>query len=95
MLEDLAMNSNRHDFESIDRKTVPHTRKSKHHGLIEQILREIGDLHVKKALKIPRAAFGSAKIEHIRAALSRAAARKRLELATSSDEKYFYVWREG
>jgi len=85
---------NKRQFESVDRISVPRTRKSKHHNLIEQILDEVANLRSRKALKIPRTAFGSAKIENIRAALSRASAQHRVELATSSDDEYFYVWRQ-
>lgn len=81
-------------FESIDRIAVPRTRKSKHHKLIEQILQEVVSLRSRKALKIPRKAFGVAKIENVRAALSRASAQQKVELATSSDDEYFYVWRQ-
>jgi hypothetical protein len=85
---------NERRFEAIDRGSVPHTRRGKHRSLVEQILEELGGLRTHKALKIPRAALGSAKLEHIRAALSRASARQKLELATSSDDEFFYVWRQ-
>jgi hypothetical protein len=83
----------KNNFESIDRKAVPRTRKSKHHDVVEQILEEIGSLQAKRALKIPRSALGGAKIENFRAALNRVSTREKVELATSSDDEYFYVWR--
>jgi len=88
------MGGNKRHFESIDRSAVPHTRKGKHYDIVEQILQEIGDLRSKKALKIPRSALGAAKLQHVRAALSRASSRENLGLATSSDDEYFYVWRQ-
>ena len=90
----MAGNGSRRQFESIDRSDVPHTRKGKHRGIVEQILEGIGGLRSKKALKIPRSALGSAKIENIRAALTRASTRVEMNLATSSDDEYFYVWRQ-
>lgn len=84
----------RNDFESINRSAIPRTRKSKHHAIVEQILQQVEDLRPRKALKIPRSALRSAKLEHIRAALSRASARTKQPLATSADEKFFYVWRQ-
>jgi hypothetical protein len=89
-----AVSGNKNRFESIDRAAVPHTRKSKHHQLVEHILLELGELRHNRALKIPRSALGNIKLEHIRAALSRASAREKLELSTSSDDDYFYVWRQ-
>jgi hypothetical protein len=88
------MSGNKQRFESIDRTDVPRTRKSKHNDIVEQILQEVGELRSKKALKIPRSVLGSAKVEHIRAALSRASGKQNLPLATRSDDQYFYVWRE-
>lgn len=85
---------NKHQFEKIDRSAVPHTRRGKHRSIIEQILEELGGMRGKSALKIPRTVLGSAKLEHVRAALTRASARQRLNLATSSDDEYFYVWRQ-
>lgn len=81
-------------FESIERTDVPTTRKSKHYEMIEKILREVGGLKSKRALRIPRSAFGDAKLEHIRAALSRASLRDKIDLATSADDDYLYVWRQ-
>jgi hypothetical protein len=82
-------------FESIERSAVPTGRKSKHHGIVEKILEDIGALKANRALRIPRTALGAAKIEHIRAALSRASAKLDINLATSADDKYFYVWRQN
>jgi hypothetical protein len=90
---DRSVSSNSH-FESIERSAVPTSRKSKHHNIIEQILEDIGGLKAKRALRVPRAALGEAKVEHIRAALSRASAKLDIELATSVDDDYFYVWRQ-
>ena len=85
--------SKRKPFESIERSAVPTGRKGKHHEVVERILREAVDLRGKKALKIPRRALGSAKIEHIRAALSRASGKSGVQLGTTLDDDYFYVWR--
>ena len=88
------MSVRKHNFEAIDRKAVPHTRKSKHHDIVGQILVQLENLHGKRALKIPRSALGEVKIENIRAALTRASTRAKIGLSTSSDEKFFYVWRQ-
>ena len=94
-MRDRSLDSNKDQrFESIERSDVPTTRKSKHYDMIEKILREIGGLKGKRALRIPRSALGDAKLEHIRAALSRASSRDKVELATSADDNYLYVWRQ-
>jgi hypothetical protein len=89
------MNGNKNRFESIDRTAVPRTRKSKHYDIVEDILEQMGQLRSRKALKIPRTALRPAKLAHIRAALVRAAARQKLTVGTSSDNEYFYVWRQN
>jgi hypothetical protein len=93
-MRDHSTSSDDHRFDSIERRDVPTTRKSKHHEIIEKILREVGGLKGKRALRIPRSALGDAKLEHIRAALSRASSRNKVELATSADNDYLYVWRQ-
>jgi hypothetical protein len=91
---DRVHGTDKEKFESISRSAVPTNRKSKHYGIVEKILREVGGLTPKRALRIPRSSLGDAKVEHIRAALSRASARSKLDLATSVDDNYFYVWRQ-
>jgi hypothetical protein len=93
-MRDRFSGSSEHNFDSIERSAVPTSRKSKHHQIVEKILREVGGLKGKRALRVPRGVLGDAKIEHIRAALSRASAKIEIELATSVDESYLYVWRQ-
>ena len=89
------MNDRKKRFESIKRTDVPHTRKGKHRDIVSTIIEEVLGLRGSEALKIPRRALGAAKIEHIRAALSRASARTELDLATTTDDDFFYVWRQN
>src|SRR5579862_2041133 len=84
-MRDRSFDSNEHSFESIERSAVPTDRKSKHYEIVERILRDVAGLKGKRALRIPRNALGSAKVEHIRAALSRASGKIGVELATSVD----------
>lgn len=93
-MRERPVGQNEQHFESIERSAVPTDRKSKHHQIVEKILREAGGLKSKRALRIPRSALGGAKIENIRAALSRASIKSKVELATSADDDYFYVWRQ-
>lgn len=93
-MRDRLSDSNEPPFDSIARSAVPTNRKSKHHEIVEKILRDVGGLKAKRALRIPRSALGEAKIEHIRAALSRASTKSKTDLATSVDDHYFYVWRQ-
>jgi TusA-related sulfurtransferase len=79
-------------FQSIRQVDVPKGRDGKHKQIILQLLDAIDRLAVGSALKIPLAELPDTK-ENIRSALSRATRQKKIEIATSSDEHYLYVWK--
>jgi hypothetical protein len=80
-------------FESVLQVNVPKGRDGKHKEIITQLLSDIAQLGVGKALKIPLADLPDTK-QNIRSALSRAANQKGLNLATSSSDDFLYVWKE-
>jgi hypothetical protein len=79
-------------FDSISQVDVPKGREGKHKKIITQLLGDIARLQSGSALKIPLAELPDTK-ENIRAALSRAAAQKKLSLATSSNSDFLFVWK--
>ena len=79
-------------FESILQAQVPKGRDGKHKKIITQLLSDIAQLPVGSALKIPLAELPDSK-ENIRSALSRAGHQNQLDLATSSNENYLFVWK--
>jgi hypothetical protein len=79
-------------FDSISQVDVPKGRDGKHKKIITQLLGDIAQLKAGSALKIPLAALPDTK-ENIRAALSRAAAQKKLPIATSSNTDFLFVWK--
>jgi hypothetical protein len=81
-------------FNSIRQADVPKGREGKHKGIITQLLSDIEKLADGSALKIPLSELPDSK-ENIRAALSRAASQKKLNIATSSNEDFLYVWKTG
>jgi hypothetical protein len=56
------------------------------------LLGDIAKLDEGTALKIPLSQLPDTK-QNIRSALSRAARQARINLATSSNDKYLYVWK--
>jgi hypothetical protein len=78
-------------FESMLQVDVPKGRDGKHRQIVEMLLADISQLDKGSALKIPLAALPDTK-ENIRAALSRATRQKGIDIATSSDDEYLYVW---
>jgi len=92
----MARNSDKHapmNFQSIQQVDVPKGRDGKHKGIVTQILSDIHQLGQGSALKIPLAALPDTK-ENIRSALNRATRQLGIDVATSSDAKFLYIWKE-
>ena len=78
-------------FESMLQVDVPKGRDGKHKEIIELLLSDLSQLQKGSALKIPLSALPDTK-ENIRAALSRATKHREINIATSSDTSFLYVW---
>jgi hypothetical protein len=79
-------------FQSILQLDVPKGRDGKHKQIVTRLLRDIDQLVAGSALKIPLSALPDTK-ENIRSALNRATHFRGLEVATSSDAEFLYVWK--
>ncbi|MCU1225772.1 MAG: hypothetical protein JWQ42_3865 [Edaphobacter sp.] len=79
-------------FESVLQVDVPKGRDGKHKQIITQLLAEIAKLNEGAALKIPLSQLPDTK-ENIRSALSRAARQEKINLATSSNAEFLFVWK--
>lgn len=79
-------------FESIRQADVPKGRDGKHKRIITRLLNDIDQLKSGTALKIPIEALPDSK-ENIRAALNRATNLRGIDVATSSDADYLYIWK--
>ena len=84
--------SDSNGFESILQVDVPQGRDGKHKQIVTRLLENISQLATGSALKVPLARLPDTK-ENIRAALSRAARQANIDLATSSDQDFLYVWK--
>jgi hypothetical protein len=80
--------------ESVLQVDVPKGRDGKHKSIITRLLDDIGKLDDGAALKIPLSQLPDTK-ENIRSALSRAARQANINLATSSNDEFLYVWKTG
>ena len=78
-------------FDSMLQTEVPKGRDGKHKKIVTQLLSDIDQLQPGTALKVPLAELPDTK-ENIRSALSRASKQKGLDVATSSDDEFLYVW---
>jgi acyl CoA:acetate/3-ketoacid CoA transferase len=79
-------------FESVLQANVPKGRDGKHKGIITQLLSDIAQLAPGSALKIPLDQLPDTK-ENVRSALSRAARQQKINLATSSNDEFLFVWK--
>ena len=79
-------------FESILQADVPKGRDGKHKEIVTQLLSDIARLSPGTALKIPLSQLPDTK-QNVRSALSRAASQQKINLATSSNDEFLYVWK--
>jgi hypothetical protein len=79
------------NFKSVSQDELPQGRNGKHKTIVLQLLSDLERLQRGHALKIPLSDLPDTK-ENIRSALNRATNQKGINVATSSDAEYFYVW---
>lgn len=92
-----ALRSNVDDpvkFQEILQGEVPKGRDGKHKRIVTRLLADVERLKPGTALKVPLVALPDSK-ENIRSALNRATHQRGIQVATSSDAGYLYVWRTG
>ncbi len=82
------------NFQTMSQSDLPNGRKGKHHKLIVQVLDDLDQLHDGRAIKVPLADF-EGTVADIRSAILRATKKKKLNISTSSDDNFFYLWKAG
>lgn len=81
-------------YKSISQLDVPKGREGKHKHIVTQILSDLEQLADGLALKIPLAELPDTK-ENIRSALNRATRLLNMDVATSSDTDFLYIWKNS
>jgi hypothetical protein len=81
------------NFNSILQRDVPKGRDGKHKQIVAQLLSDLEKLAMGSALRIPLEDLPDTK-ENIRSALNRATRQRGMEVATSSDAEFLYVWKQ-
>ncbi len=79
-------------YQSIKQVDVPKGRDGKHKKIVTQLMNDIEQLEADNALKIPLELLPDTK-ENIRSALNRATRQRGIEVATSSDTEFLYIWK--
>lgn len=80
-------------YSAVNRSDVPQGRKGKHRKAVSDILGDLSKLNAKEAVKIPLSSLDGEKMQNLRSALNRVTREKNISVLTSSDDKFFYVWR--
>lgn len=70
--------------------TLKPRRRGKHFELMQQILKELADLPIESALKVP---LGSISAKDLRSAVARAASSEKIAISSTSDDDSLYVWK--
>lgn len=69
------------------------SRKGKHYDLLGKIMEDLHSSQSGFAVTIPLANIGGVSVVNLRSAIVRAAFKVKFDVATSSDEENFYVWK--
>ncbi len=80
------------NFGTIPQADLPSGRKGKHYAMLQHVLEDLQQLPGGRAIKIRLAEFPGSMAD-IRSAIHRATRKRNVEIATSSDEEYFYIWK--
>lgn len=91
--EEMVMVKKRPDprFATVLKTEVPKNRMSKHRAIVTAILNDLDQLKAGWAFKVPLAELGDSKA-NVRSALNRATRKGNRKIATSTDDKFLYVW---
>jgi hypothetical protein len=80
------------NFQSVLQDEVPKGRDGKHKKIVTELLEDLERLAPGSALKVSLSELPDTK-ENIRSALNRATRQRGIEVATSSDAQYLYIWK--
>ncbi len=80
------------NFETVAKSELPNGRRGKHHQMLVEVLEDLQQLAGGRAMRIPLADYPGS-VADIRSAIHRVTKKRNLEIATSSDDEYFYLWK--
>jgi hypothetical protein len=81
-------------FATMVQAEVPQGRNGKHKLIVTTILKDLDNLKLGAALKVPLAELAESKAK-VRSALNRATRKDGRKVATASDTTFLYVWNSG
>nr|HEV7953823.1 hypothetical protein [Candidatus Acidoferrales bacterium] len=78
-------------FKTMVQANIPMGRNGKHKEIVTTIMKDLDNLKVGSALKVPLAELAESK-EKVRSALNRATRKESRKVATATDSDFLYVW---
>jgi len=78
-------------FKTMVQSDVPQGRNGKHKHIVTTILRDLDNLKVDSAIKVPLTELAESK-EKVRSALNRATRKAKRRVETASDANFLYIW---
>lgn len=79
-------------YEHVSVAKLKKTRKTRHHDFIAKVMEDLKALPTGSAVKVPLKSTQGASLPELRSAIHWASVRSKTKLATSSDDKNFYIW---
>ena len=80
-------------FEQVLVADIRRGRRGKHHDLLTRVLKDLHELPVGAAIKIPLSGVDGIPLANLRSAIHRGTSSRGVAIQTLSDEENFYVWK--
>jgi hypothetical protein len=81
------------NYSRVPVSTLKKSRKGKHHALVLKIMEDLRGVEGGYAVKIPLSSTEGVSVLNLRSAITRAAAKEDIHIATSADDENFYAWK--
>jgi|SRR5579862_8749259 len=84
----------RSKYERVPLAKLRQSRRGKHRGIVDVIVRELDELGDAEAMKIPLSSVDGVSLANLRSAVSRATKSHGVKIATFSDGHSLFVWKK-
>ncbi|HKW16611.1 MAG TPA: hypothetical protein VJO35_03785 [Terriglobales bacterium] len=81
------------NYERVPITGLKKSRKGKHHELLGKIMEDLREAPPNVAVRIPLSSIEGVSVLNLRSAIVRASTKEDIPVSTSSDDRYFYVWK--
>lgn len=81
------------NYARVQVSSLKRSRKGKHHDLIQGILEDLREAEQGFAVKVPLKSTDDVPVLNLRSAITRAAGKEKIKIATSADDENFYIWK--